>query len=194
MRRAVGPNPLAGQQDMALRRLLGHARYMQRFHGEVRRRYTASHTSVAGALSFGDVREFSLNTMGHWRGHATPSRTTSGLRSCEPSGTGPCRSATKGDLVHHGGFVWPMLPLHIDPGRPPFGPKRTSIHPSLPGGGGGRVTQGRISGSQILCEVFLRNLFGVFKDLHGCMLGCAFAHSCHARGLGIRFPWNSQKC
>ena len=33
--------------------------------------------------------------------------------------------------------------------------------------------QGRISVSQILCDIFVRNLFGVFKELHGYMLGWA---------------------
>ena len=41
-------------------------------------------------------------------------------------------------------------------------------------GGGG--AQGRISVSQTLCEFFVRNLFGVVKDLHRPPLGCAFAH------------------
>ena len=47
------------------------------------------------------------------------------------------------------------------------------------GRGGG--IQGRISVSQILCDIFVRNLFGVFKDPPG----CAFAHLYHARGFGL---------
>ena len=50
--------------------------------------------------------------------------------------------------------------------------------------GGGGILPGRTSVSQILCEIFVRNLFGAFKDLHrypgGYMLGCAFAHLCRA--------------
>ena len=42
--------------------------------------------------------------------------------------------------------------------------------------------------SQILCEIFVRNLFGAFKDLHTCMLRCALAH------LSPGFLWKSQKC
>ena len=38
--------------------------------------------------------------------------------------------------------------------------------------------------SQILCEPSVRNLFGVFKELHGYTLGCAFAHLYHAKGFG----------
>ena len=37
---------------------------------------------------------------------------------------------------------------------------------------------------QILREIFVRNLFGAFKDLHTCALGCAFALVYHARGFG----------
>ena len=48
----------------------------------------------------------------------------------------------------------------------------------------GGITQGRISVSQILCENFVRNLFGVFKGLHGYTLGCAFAHVHHDEGFG----------
>ena len=62
-------------------------------------------------------------------------------------------------------------------------------------GGGG--VQGRNSVSQILCEIFVRNLFSVYKDLHGDTLGCAFAHLHHAKGFGlivIGFPWKSRKC
>ena len=33
--------------------------------------------------------------------------------------------------------------------------------------GGGGLPQGRLSVSQILCDSFVRSLFGVFKDLHG---------------------------
>ena len=39
--------------------------------------------------------------------------------------------------------------------------------------------QGRIPAVQILCEIFVDNLFGIFQDLHGYTLGCAFAHLCH---------------
>ena len=42
--------------------------------------------------------------------------------------------------------------------------------------GGGGVTQAGISAIQILCEIFVRDLFGVFKDLCGCTLGIASAH------------------
>ena len=49
-----------------------------------------------------------------------------------------------------------------------------------PGGG----IQGRISVSQILCENFVCNLFGVFKDLHGYKLSYALAHVYHARRFG----------
>ena len=49
--------------------------------------------------------------------------------------------------------------------------------------GGGIL--GRISVSQILRDIFVRNLFGVFKDLHGYTLGCAFAHLYHAKGFGL---------
>ena len=45
--------------------------------------------------------------------------------------------------------------------------------------------QGRFSAAQILCEVLVRNLFGVFKDLHGSTLGCAFAQLYGARGFGL---------
>ena len=51
----------------------------------------------------------------------------------------------------------------------------------LPGG----VIRGKISVSQILYEIFVRTLFGVFKDLHGCTLGCASAHVHHAKGFGL---------
>ena len=44
----------------------------------------------------------------------------------------------------------------------------------VPGGRGG-VTQTRISAIQILYEIFVRNLFGVFKDLCRYALGIAFA-------------------
>ena len=43
------------------------------------------------------------------------------------------------------------------------------------GGGGGGVIQARISAFQILYEIFVRNLFGVFKDLCRYTLGIAFA-------------------
>ena len=56
--------------------------------------------------------------------------------------------------------------------------------PAVPLGGGGGVIQGRSSVSQILCEIAVHNLFGVFKDLHGYMLGSAFAHLYHVRGFG----------
>ena len=46
------------------------------------------------------------------------------------------------------------------------------------------VEQGRISVSQTLCEIFVHNLFGVFKDLHRYVLDCAFAHVYHAKGFG----------
>ena len=36
----------------------------------------------------------------------------------------------------------------------------------------------------ICMKLFVHNLFGVFKDLHGWMLGCAFAHLYHARPFG----------
>ena len=42
----------------------------------------------------------------------------------------------------------------------------------LPGGG---VMHGRISVPQILCEIFVHNLFSVHKDLHGYTSDCAFA-------------------
>ena len=48
----------------------------------------------------------------------------------------------------------------------------------------GGVIQRRISVSQILCEVFVRNLFGAFKDLHEYVLDCAFAHLYYAKGFG----------
>ena len=51
-------------------------------------------------------------------------------------------------------------------------------------GGGGGVIQGRISVSQILCEIFVGNLFGVLKDLDRYTLGCAFAHLHYAKGFG----------
>ena len=38
------------------------------------------------------------------------------------------------------------------------------------------MRQGRVSGSPILCEIFVLSLFGVFEDLHRYTLGCAFAH------------------
>ena len=41
--------------------------------------------------------------------------------------------------------------------------------------GGGGVIQARISAFQILYEIFVRNLFGVFKDLCRYSLGIAFA-------------------
>ena len=37
--------------------------------------------------------------------------------------------------------------------------------------------------SQILCEFFLRSLFGVLEDLHGYTPGCAFAHVYHGKDL-----------
>ena len=40
-------------------------------------------------------------------------------------------------------------------------------------GGGGGVIKGGICVFQILYEIFVRNLFSVFKDLHGYSLGCA---------------------
>ena len=49
---------------------------------------------------------------------------------------------------------------------------------------GGRITQGRPYVSQMLCEIFVRNLFDVFKDLQRYMLGCAFVHLYPARGFG----------
>ena len=48
---------------------------------------------------------------------------------------------------------------------------------------GGGIMQGRISVSQILCKIFVRNLFGVFKDLQGYTLRCALAHLYHAKDL-----------
>ena len=50
-------------------------------------------------------------------------------------------------------------------------------------GGGG------VYGVEFLChkfcaKFFVRNLFRVFKDLHGFTLGCFFAHSYHVRGFG----------
>ena len=33
-------------------------------------------------------------------------------------------------------------------------------------------------------KCFVRNLFGIFKDLQGSSLGCAFAHLYHAKGFG----------
>ena len=44
--------------------------------------------------------------------------------------------------------------------------------------------QAGIPVSQILCEILVHNLFGVFKDLHGYILGCAFAHLYYAKGFG----------
>ena len=52
------------------------------------------------------------------------------------------------------------------------------------GGGGAWIIRGRISVVQILYNSFVRNLFGVFKDLHGYTLGRAFAHLYHAKGFG----------
>ena len=49
----------------------------------------------------------------------------------------------------------------------------SSMAPPLLGGGG--VIQARISAFQILYDIFVRNLFGVFKDLCRCTLGIAFA-------------------
>ena len=40
----------------------------------------------------------------------------------------------------------------------------------------GGIIRARISAIQILYGIFVRNLFGVFKDLCGYMLGFAFAH------------------
>ena len=40
---------------------------------------------------------------------------------------------------------------------------------------GGGVMEVGISAIQILYEIFVRNLFDVFKDLCGCTLGIAFA-------------------
>ena len=51
-------------------------------------------------------------------------------------------------------------------------------------GGGGGAIPGRISVSRILCELFVRNLFGVSQHLHRDALGCAFAHGYHAEGFG----------
>ena len=42
-------------------------------------------------------------------------------------------------------------------------------------GGGGDIIHARISAFQILYEIFVRNLFGVFKDLCRYTLGIAFA-------------------
>ena len=50
--------------------------------------------------------------------------------------------------------------------------------------GGGGVYGGGICVSQLLCEMVVRNLFGVFKDLHGCAVDCAFAHLYRAGGCG----------
>ena len=47
-----------------------------------------------------------------------------------------------------------------------------SLVPATGEGGGVARVEG-ISVSQILCEIFERNLFGAFKDLPGCTLGCA---------------------
>ena len=59
----------------------------------------------------------------------------------------------------------------------------THTQRGVPGGGGGS-TQGRVPASQILCEIFVRDLFGVFADLRGYTLGSAFAHLYRARGFG----------
>ena len=50
--------------------------------------------------------------------------------------------------------------------------------------------------SQILSDIFVRNLFDVFTDLHGDMLGCPFAHLYRQMMwlMIIRLPWKSQKC
>ena len=63
-------------------------------------------------------------------------------------------------------------------------------------GGGRRVRQGRISVSQILCEIFVCNLFGVFQDLHGSVRLCPCSLSPRQRIwlMIVRFPWKSQKC
>ena len=45
----------------------------------------------------------------------------------------------------------------------------------------GGIIQGRISASQILCEIFVRKLFDAFK--HGYTSRCAFGHLYHARGF-----------
>ena len=55
----------------------------------------------------------------------------------------------------------------------PLGADEWALSRTTPGVG---IAQGRISVSQLLCEIFVLNLVGVLKDLHGYALGCAFAH------------------
>ena len=66
-------------------------------------------------------------------------------------------------------WLWPLLlqlPLLL-----PLPPRRAIVTAT----GGGGVMSGRISAIQILYEVFVRNLFGVFKDLCKYTLGIASA-------------------
>ena len=63
-------------------------------------------------------------------------------------------------------------------------------------GGGGGGGQGRISVSQVLCEISVSNLFGVFQDLHGetFRLRLCSIVSCQRIWLMIiGFPWKSLK-
>ena len=73
-------------------------------------------------------------------------------------------------------------------GRSWGGRSSTFLLPQCPNGpihtGGGGVTQGRLSATQILYDTFAHNLFGVFKDLHRYTLGFAFAHLYHTTGFG----------
>ena len=50
--------------------------------------------------------------------------------------------------------------------------------------GGGKVYTVEFLCHKFFSKILVRNLFGVFQDLHGCTLGCAFAHLYHAKGFG----------
>ena len=61
---------------------------------------------------------------------------------------------------------------------------RVILRCAIGGRGEGRIIEGRVSVSQILCDIVVRTLFGGYKDLHGYALGCVFARLYHAKGFG----------
>ena len=67
---------------------------------------------------------------------------------------------------------------------------RGTTRRNVPQGGGGLY--GGEGVSQSLCDVFVCSLFGVFEDLHGYLLGSAFADLSPSQRM--TFPRKSQKC